>query len=208
MIYLEKKIAIFNEMVYLKKEKESKEKIEAEKARLDQALADKTREMDQKEKDLIARRIQLAKEQGYDQVMNTKEETRIEVLKKEQALFQDFIASLKEKLKAFRESEAYVQREGDIFKGILADVNEERITVHLMDQDRDRLEGAFNKIAEEEGVHLDFVSLEKKALGGFMVSDKEESFFINASFQAKIDSLNYELGKMLHNQLKVEGGMD
>ncbi len=63
----------------------------------------------------------------------------------------------------------------------------------------------FKEIAEEKGVELKIDQLYEYHLGGFIVSDINQTYNINLSLKNKLDDMKYEIGSMLHERLKKRG---
>ena len=73
--------------------------------------------------------------------------------------------------------------------------------VHVLDVDVE-LKKSLEDLAKEKGIKLNFVSLDPKKLGGFIILDEEMTYSIDKSLYKILDDNRYEIGKMLHFALK------
>ena len=204
MIYLEKKVAIFENMVYTKKENEAKEKIAKEEERLKGLLEEKKAEIVAKEENLMERRRALAKKQGMTKLTSLKEKERLEILAKEQTLFQDLLRAIKNRFKDFQKTESYIRLEENKLEEILKNDHGDFI-LFVLDEEKESLGKALLNLGESLGHKLEIASLEGKYLGGFILEKKDRTYLYNRSLEREIEDRHYHFGAMLHKELKGQG---
>ncbi|MDK8275603.1 MAG: hypothetical protein QP763_00845 [Peptoniphilus duerdenii] len=201
MILLENKIAIFNKIVYLEREKDCEARIEATKEEIESTLQKKKKELQDMKKELIDRRIYLANEKKYEMIGKANEMKRIKKLEKADELVGLLIDGVYEKIKSYVKEDSYNDEQINRFKKLLDNLQEGSYIVHVLDVDVE-LKKSMEDLAREKGIKLNFVSLDQKKLGGFIILDEEMTYSIDKSLYKILDDNRYEIGKMLHFALK------
>ncbi len=202
MILLENKIAIFNKIVYLEREKDCEARIKASKEEIESTLQQKKKELEDMKTDLIKRRIHLAKEKKYEMIGKTNEMKRIKKLEKADELLGLLIDGVCEKIKSYVKEDSYNKEQIKRFKALLDTLNEGSYIIHILDSDKE-LRQAMEDLAKEKGIKLEFLSLNPKKLGGFIILDEAMTYSIDKSLYKILEDNKYEIGKMLHFALKV-----
>lgn len=201
MILLENKIAIFNKIVYLEREKDCEARIEATKEEIESTLQKKKKELQDMKKELIDRRIYLANEKKYEMIGKANEMKRIKKLEKADELVGLLIDGVYEKIKSYVKEDSYNDEQINRFKKLLDNLQEGSYIVHVLDVDVE-LKKSLEDLAREKGIKLNFVSLDPKKLGGFIILDEEMTYSIDKSLYKILEDNRYEIGKMLHFALK------
>lgn len=201
MILLENKIAIFNKIVYLEREKDCEARIEATKEEIESTLQKKKKELQDMKKELIDRRIYLANEKKYEMIGKANEMKRIKKLEKADELVGLLIDGVYEKIKSYVKEDSYNDEQINRFKKLLDNLQEGSYIVHVLDVDVE-LKKSLEDLAKEKGIKLKFVSLDPKKLGGFIILDEEMTYSIDKSLYKILEDNRYEIGKMLHFALK------
>lgn len=202
MFLLEKKIEIFDKMVYLENKKKCLEKLELEKEHAQQEIENKKKELENSRKEAIERRTELAKNIGEEQVTKIKNDTRVKMLEKEQLLLDDLLGKVAVKLKDFTKTDEYVEFEKNNFKEVLSELSEGTYKVYLLENDR--IKSFFENV---EGYEFKFNTLNESYVGGFIIKDEDENYSIDMSMKSRIDDIRYDVGKLLYSTLKGVGGI-
>ncbi|WP_138159565.1 hypothetical protein [Peptoniphilus catoniae] len=202
MILLEDKLAIFNKMVYQKKKQECDERLERAKEKYSQDIEKKKIELEEMERDLVERRIALAKKKSFEMEASINENRRVLGLKKDREFLQKLIEDLYKRAKDFTDTDEYKDFMIKNFKEVIEEL-EGDYYLALTEKDR-HFKDDFLKIAKDKKINLDFIELDKEFIGGFNIYDKDKTYRINSSLKAKIDNAEYEIGKLLHFTLRKE----
>lgn len=201
MILLENKIAIFNKIVYLKREAECKERIENEKKAIENSLEKKKKELERMKKELIDRRVSLANEKKFEMIGQTNEMMRIKKLEKADELVERLIDGVYEKILNYVKEDSYNDLQIKRFKEVLDELNEGSYIIYLLDADVELKETILN-LAKEHGINLNVKTLDPKKLGGFIIQDENMTYSVDRSLFRILEENRYEIGKMLHFALK------
>lgn len=208
MILLENKLQMFNKIVYVTKERECLEKLDNEKKRIEQEIENKKVELQRNSEDTINRRVGLANKRKYEILGKVFEDKRISELQKNEELRGKLIEELEKKVVEFTKTDDYVNFYKDKFKTLLKELDAGDYILRTMASDKTRLYDAFKEMTEGTGINLIYEELDPKLLGGFTISDKEETYNIDSSFKEKIEDRKYEIGKLLDFTLKKAGEQD
>lgn len=200
MILLENKIAYFNKMVYLKKKQECEERIKKEEAHAAFEIENKKKELEKDLKQKVSARYKLAQKQGYELISKINEEKRISELRKNEELLDRLIEDLKIKFLEFRREPEYKNYVVKNFSNILEEIEEREINLYLRD-DLD-IKNTFEEVAREKNIKVNFKTLEDKYIGGFIISDLENRYNIDLTLVKKIEDERYNIGRILHFELK------
>lgn len=205
MILLENKIAIFNKIVFLKQKEECEKRIREEKEKAEKILAEKIESLKKDEEAFIDRRVTLANRRGYELIASVEEQKRVLFLEEDEKLLKELLETLSQKLLEFTKTEEYVNIEAENFKNILEEIDEKSIYLYVKNNENEKLIEKFKKIAKEKGVELKIDELFEYHIGGFIISDIEQTYNINLSLKNKLEDMRYEIGSMLHEKLKERG---
>ncbi|NMW85381.1 hypothetical protein HKO22_06485 [Peptoniphilus sp. AGMB00490] len=205
MILLENKIAIFNKIVFLKQKEECEKRIREEKERAEKILSEKIESLKKAEEAFIDRRITLANRRGYELIASVEEQKRVLFLEEDEKLLKELLETLSQKLLEFTKTEEYVNMETENFKNILEEIDEKSIYLYVKNNENEELIKKFKEIAKKRGVELKIDELFEYHIGGFIISDIEQTYNINMSLKNKLEDMRYEIGSMLHEKLKERG---
>ncbi|MGF0095256.1 hypothetical protein ACQRC6_02360 [Peptoniphilus sp. SGI.035] len=205
MILLENKIAIFNKIVFLKQKEECEKRIREEKEKAEKILAEKIESLKKDEEAFIDRRVTLANRRGYELIASVEEQKRVLFLEEDEKLLKELLETLSQKLLEFTKTEEYVNIEAENFKNILEEIDEKSIYLYVKNNENEKLIEKFKEIAKEKGVELKIDELFEYHIGGFIISDIEQTYNINLSLKNKLEDMRYEIGSMLHEKLKERG---
>lgn len=205
MILLENKIAIFNKIVFLKQKEECEKRIREEKEKAEKILAEKIEALKKDEEAFIDRRVTLANRRGYELIASVEEQKRVLFLEEDEKLLKELLETLSQKLLEFTKTEEYVNIETENFKNILEEIDEKSIYLYVKNNESEKLIKNFKEIAKEKGVELKIDELFEYHIGGFIISDIEQTYNINLSLKNKLEDMRYEIGSMLHEKLKERG---
>ncbi|MCI5643796.1 MAG: hypothetical protein MR285_06790 [Peptoniphilus sp.] len=205
MILLENKIAIFNKIVFLKQKEECEKRIREEKEKAEKILAEKIESLKKDEEAFIDRRVTLANRRGYELIASVEEQKRVLFLEEDEKLLKELLETLSQKLLEFTKTEEYVNIEAENFKNILEEIDEKSIYLYVKNNENEKLIKKFKEIAKEKGVELKIDELFEYHIGGFIISDIEQTYNINLSLKNKLEDMRYEIGSMLHEKLKERG---
>ncbi|RVU55676.1 hypothetical protein [Anaerosphaera multitolerans] len=205
MILLENKINIFEKIVFLDKERECREKLKAEQDRIKIELQSKEKELEDMKSEVISRRIHLAKRQGSERITQANEEGRILELQKDEELLSELIQELCEKAFNFTKTEEYEYFIEGVFKRAIEDIGPGEYKVEILKEDEEKFTKKFREIGEKKGMKLEFQELSLRDIGGFTLSNFENTYVIDCTLRNKIEDSRYDIGKLLHFALKKAG---
>lgn len=208
MILLENKLEMFNKIVYVTKERECLEKQKEAKERFAKEVENKKVELQKSSDDIIKRRVGLANKKKYEILGKVSEDRRISELQKIEELRGKLVLELEKKVVEFVNTDDYLKLYEEKFGEIISDFKPGNYILRTTANDKTRLFDMLSKIAKEKNINLIYEELDKKLLGGFTISDEEETYNIDASLKEKIEDQKYEIGKLLDFTLKKAGEQD
>lgn len=202
MILLENKLAIFNKLVYLKKEEECKRELEDVRKKSEELIENKKIELETLKKEIVSRRQSLANKKAHEDLALVKEQKRIRTLEKDEQILDELINELCKEAKRFRNSDEYVEFERKRFLRAQEELDEGEYIVKILDEDRELLEPLFRKNLKDNISIVGFEKLDDDKLGGFVVTPTNRAYNVDLTLRRKIEDSRYDIGKVLHFKLK------
>lgn len=208
MILLENKLEMFNKIVYKTKEHECRLKKEAAEKRIEDEIAKKKAELEESSNETIKRRIKLANKRKYEILAKVSEDRRISELQKHEELLRGLVVELEKKVVEFKKTDEYIKYYTEKFETLLKELEPGDYKIELMAEDKDKFFDLYQKMASEKNINLEYKELEPRCLGGFIITDKAETYNVDSSLKEKIEDKKYEIGKLLEFTLKKAGEED
>jgi len=207
MITLDDKLGIFYKIVFKHEEEKCKKLLEEFEERSREILKEKEEIFREKKKEMINRRIQLAETQRNEKISKTIQDNRQRVLSKKKEILDDLILSLEEKGRQFASSNEYKDYLIKSLEKTLKEVKEKQVIVYIRELDKASLEDSIMSLEKERGINITLSVIEKDIIGGFILSDKNNTYSLDNSFKTIIEENRYYIGKVLYKSLEEAGDM-
>lgn len=204
MILIEKKLEMFENVVYKNRVLEynkKKEQWEAEKARIKR---EKEVALKKETTDMVARRHKLARELGNERIAKAKEERRVLELMTMNQLEDDLIQAIRDRAWKWTFSDDY---EKHLINGILVTFNhlsEGTYRIGLTQKDMNKYYPKIQTLASSQNITLLPAVLNDSIIGGHIISDEKGTYNLNNDIYTIIEEKRYEIGMMLHDLFKKE----
>lgn len=208
MVQIENKVAIFNNIVFVDKEKKLASQIKEAKKNYVTSIAAKKEELEKMSEELINRRKLLAEKSGNELISKINEANRIARLHKDDELLDDLLIALEEKAKAYVKTDAYKKEFLDDLEKNLKTLNPGTYHIFITKRDFDDLSKKIQKIGENYDIKLKIDDLSLANIGGFVIVDDLKTYRIDASLKSRINESRYDIGKFLHFKLKGNGDIE
>lgn len=205
MITLDDKLGIFYKIVYKNEEEKCKKLLEEFEERSREILKEKEEILKEKKEKMINRKVQLAEKQKKEVISKIIQQNRQKVLSKKKEILDDLILSLEERFRKFVSSNEYEDHLLKSLERSLKEVKEKKIIVYIRETDKDKLEDSITALEKENGVSIVLRVIDRDIIGGFILSDEDNTYNLDNSFKTIIEEKQYYIGKILYKFLEEAG---
>ena len=208
MVQIENKIAIFNNIVFVDKEKKLASQIKEAKKNYIASIAAKKEELEKMSEELINRRKLLAEKSGNELISKVNEANRIARLHKDDELLDDLLIALEEKAKSYIKTDTYKKEFLHDLEDNLKTLDPGAYNIFVTNRDFKVLSKEIEKIGKKYDIQVKFNDLAPSKIGGFVIVDDLKTYRIDASLKSRISESRYNIGKFLHFKLKGNGDVE
>ncbi len=205
MITLEDKLSFFHKIVFKEEEEKCKKLLQDTEERNNSIIKEKKDSLEKKKRDMLNRRLQLAKIHKNEMVSKAIQESRDRALTKRQEALEDLIFSLEERGRQFTSSKDYKAYILSNIEKTLNKINDKEVIIYVRENDKCNLEESIMSLNEKNGVKITLRTTEKDIIGGFIISDENETYNLDNSFKTIIEENKYLIGKTLYKSLEEAG---
>lgn len=198
MVNLENKLDMFYDVVYKKREEDARIHFATVKRMQEQERRNKLAEFNKNKEERIRRREELARQQAYESLAKAEEQRRVLELQKTDALLRDFMEHMREKSATFTDSPEYKYYLTSELERTVSGLKPGIYRIGMTKKDWKRYEKELRFTAGKYDISLIYVPMEDDIIGGFIISDKEDTYNLNNTLRGRILNNKYEMGMMLH----------
>lgn len=193
MILLEKKLDIFNKIIYANKKKDYEKKLLEVKNSNQNELKNYEQKLIDEYNLNLKKRTRKAEQKSIEKLRTAEQESRRELLVLKENVLQKLFDNVTKKILDFVKTDEYKERLIKNIEENLTDLDY-KVVLLVLQNDYDYVTKNFSSEKVEE-----IKSIANNYLGGFMIQDVEETVNFDYTYLSKMQDYKHEMGEDIHN---------
>jgi len=193
MILLEKKLDIFNKIIYANKKKDYEKKLLEVKNSNQNELKDYEQKLIDEYNLNLKKRTRKAEQKSIEKLRTAEQESRRELLVLKENVLQKLFDNVTKKILDFVKTDEYKEKLIKNIEENLTDLDY-KVVLLVLQNDYDYVTENFSSEKVEE-----IKSIPNNYLGGFMIQDVEETVNFDYTYLSKMQDCKHEMGEDIHN---------
>lgn len=193
MILLEKKLDIFNKIIYANKKKDYEKKLLEVKNSNQNELKDYEQKLIDEYNLNLKKRTRKAEQKSIEKLRTAEQESRRELLVLKENILQKLFDNVTKKILDFVKTDAYKEKLIKNIEENLAGLDY-KVVLLVLQNDYDYVTKNFSSEKVEETK-----SIPNNYLGGFMIQDVEETVNFDYTYLSKMEDCKHAMGEDIHN---------
>lgn len=193
MILLEKKLDIFNKIIYANKKKDYEKKLLEVKNSNQNELKNYEQKLIDEYNLNLKKRTRKAEQKSIEKLRTAEQESRRELLVLKENVLQKLFDNVTKKILDFVKTDEYKEKLIKNIEENLADLDY-KVVLLVLQNDYDYVTENFSSEKVEE-----IKSIANNYLGGFMIQDVEETVNFDYTYLSKMKDCKHEMGEDIHN---------
>ena len=183
MILLEKKLDIFNKIIYANKKKDYEKKLLEVKNSNQNELKDYEQKLIDEYNLNLKKRTRKAEQKSIEKLRTAEQESRRELLVLKENVLQKLFDDVTKKILDFVKTDEYKEK-----------LIKNKVVLLVLQNDYDYVTENFSseKVEEIKSIAINY-------LGGFMIQDVEETVNFDYTYLSKMQDCKHEMGEDIHN---------
>ncbi len=192
MILLEKKLDIFNKIIFVNRKRDYDNKISEIKSSNQNALKNYEEKLIEEYNLNLKKRTRRAEQKSIEKLRTAEQENRRELLVLKEHILQDLVGKVTKKIMEFVKTEQYRQK---LIKDIEENIEalDYEVIVLVLKNDYEYVKSSLksNKISEIKTIANNY-------LGGFMIQDTEQTVNFDYTYLSKMQDYKHDMGEEIH----------
>ena len=201
MILLEKKLDIFNKIIYVNKKKDYEKKLLSIKNSNQNELNDYEKKLIEEYNINLKKRTRRAEQKSIEKLRTAEQESRRELLVLKESILQKLIGNVTKKIIDFVKTDEYKKKLIEDIEDNLKNLDY-KVVLLVLQNDYDYVTKNLSSDKIEE-----IKSIPNNYLGGFMIQDVDNTVNFDYSYLSKMQDQKHEMGEEIHN-LMTEGDIN
>lgn len=201
MILLEKKLDIFNKIIYVNKKKDYEKKLLSIKNSNQNELNDYEQKLIEDYNINLKKRTRRAEQKSIEKLRTAEQESRRELLVLKESILQKLIGNVTKKIIDFVKTDEYKKKLIEDIEDNLKNLDY-KVVLLVLQNDYDYVTKNLSSDKIEE-----IKSIPNNYLGGFMIQDVDKTVNFDYSYLSKMQDQKHEMGEEIHN-LMTEGDIN
>ncbi|WP_297810466.1 V-type ATP synthase subunit E [uncultured Finegoldia sp.] len=201
MILLEKKLDIFNKIIYVNKKKDYEKKLLSIKNSNQNELNDYEQKLIEEYNINLKKRTRRAEQKSIEKLRTAEQESRRELLVLKESILQKLIGNVTKKIIDFVKTDEYKKKLIEDIEDNLKNLDY-KVVLLVLQNDYDYVTKNLSSDKIEE-----IKSIPNNYLGGFMIQDVDNTVNFDYSYLSKMQDKKHEMGEEIHN-LMTEGDIN
>lgn len=201
MILLEKKLDIFNKIIYVNKKQDYEKKLLSIKNSNQNELNDYEQKLIEDYNINLKKRTRRAEQKSIEKLRTAEQESRRELLVLKESILQKLIGNVTKKIIDFVKTDEYKKKLIEDIEDNLKNLDY-KVVLLVLQNDYDYVTKNLSSDKIEE-----IKSIPNNYLGGFMIQDVDKTVNFDYSYLSKMQDQKHEMGEEIHN-LMTEGDIN
>lgn len=201
MILLEKKLDIFNKIIYVNKKKDYEKKLLSIKNSNQNELNDYEQKLIEEYNINLKKRTRRAEQKSIEKLRTAEQESRRELLVLKESILQKLIGNVTKKIIDFVKTDEYKKKLIEDIEDNLKNLDY-KVVLLVLQNDYDYV----NKNLSSDKIE-EIKSIPNNYLGGFMIQYVDKTVNFDYSYLSKMQDQKHEMGEEIHN-LMTEGDIN
>ena len=193
MILLEKKLDIFNKIIYANKKKDYEKKLLEVKNSNQNELKEYEQKLIDEYNLNLKKRTRKAEQKSIEKLRTAEQESRRELLVLKENILQKLFDNVTKKILDFVKTDDYKKKLIKNIEENLADLDY-KVVLLVLQNDYDYVTKNFSSEKVEE-----IKSIPNNYLGGFMIQDVEKTVNFDYTYLSKMKDCKHQMGEDIHN---------